>query len=54
MMRNTRTDIAGIAVHVPPLVRLADGSCMTAMTFGPNIWGPNVQLKTGLTRNARI
>jgi hypothetical protein len=53
-MRNTRTDIAGIAVHVPPLVRLADWSCMSAMTFGPNICGPNRQLKMGLIRNARI
>src|SRR4051812_24099773 len=59
MMRNTRTDIAGIAVHVQPLARLADGSCMSVMTFGPNTfgsnsWGLNVQLKAGLIRETRI
>jgi hypothetical protein len=48
-MRNIRTHIAGIAAFVPPLVRLADWSCMSAMTRGPN-----VQLETGLIREARV
>jgi hypothetical protein len=48
-MRNTRTDIAGIAAHVQPLVRLGDWSCMSAMPFGPNL-----QLKTGLIGEAGI
>jgi len=53
-MRHTRTDIAGIAAHVQPLVRLGDWSCMSAMTFGVNGWGPKAQLGTGLIREARI
>jgi len=53
-MRITRTDIAGIAAHVQPLVRLADWSCMSAMPFGVNGWDPKAQLGTGLIREARI
>jgi hypothetical protein len=48
-MRNIHTHIAGIATFVPPLFRLADWSCMSAMTRGPN-----VQRKTGLIREARV
>jgi hypothetical protein len=45
-MFNVRTDIA---TRVRPLVRLADGSCMSAMTQGPS-----VQLEAGLIRKARV
>jgi len=48
-MRNARTDIAETAVHVRPLIRLADWSCMSVMTRGPNF-----QLEAGLIRKARV
>ena len=48
-MRNARTHIAETAVRVRPLVRLADGSCMSVMT-----WGPNFQRDAGLIRKARV
>jgi hypothetical protein len=53
-MRITRTDIAGIAAHVQPLVRLGAWSCMSAMAFDVNTRGPKAQLGTGLIREARI
>jgi hypothetical protein len=49
VMRNARTHIAEIAARVPPLMRLADWSCMSVMTRGPNF-----QLEAGLIRNARV
>jgi hypothetical protein len=48
-MRNARTTIAGIAVLVRPLTRLADGPCMSVMTRGPSF-----QLESGLIRKARV
>ena len=48
-MRIARTDIAGFAARVRPLVRLADWSCMSVMTQGPD-----VQLEAGLIRKARV
>jgi hypothetical protein len=48
-MRNARTHIAETAVRVRPLMWLADGSCMSVMTRGPNF-----QLKAGLIRKARV
>jgi hypothetical protein len=48
-MRNARTDIAGTAIHVRPLTRLADWSCLSVMTRGPNF-----QLEAGLIRKARV
>jgi len=48
-MRNVRTHIAETAVRVRPLIRLADRSCMSVMT-----WGPHFQLKTELIRKARV
>jgi hypothetical protein len=48
-MRNTRTHITEIAARVRPLTRLADWSCMSAMTQGPNF-----QLQVGLIRKARV
>jgi len=48
-MRNTRTHLTEIAARISPLTRLADWSCMSAMTRGPN-----VQLETGLIREARV
>jgi hypothetical protein len=47
-MRNACTTIAGIAVRVRPLVRLADWSCVSAMTQGPDL------LEAGLIRKARV
>jgi len=47
-MRNARTHIAE-TVRVRPLIRLADWSCMSVMTRGPNF-----QLETGLIRKARV
>jgi len=47
-MRNARTYIAEIADRVRPLIRLADWSCTSVMT-----WGPNCQLEAGLIRKAR-
>jgi hypothetical protein len=48
-MRNARTCIAETAVRVRPLIRLADWSRMSVMT-----WVPNFQLEAGLTRKARV
>jgi len=48
-MRNVRTHIAETAARVRPLIRLADWSCMSAMTQGPNF-----QLQAGLIRKARM
>jgi hypothetical protein len=49
VMRNARTYIAETAARVRPLIRLADGSCMSVMT-----WGLNFQLEAGLIRKARV
>jgi hypothetical protein len=35
-MRKVRAHIAETAATVRPLVRLADGTCMSAMTQGPD------------------
>ena len=48
-MRNARTHIAETAALVRPLIRLADRSCTSVMT-----WGPNFQLEAGLIRKARV
>jgi hypothetical protein len=48
-MRNLRTQIAETAVHVRPLIRLADWSCMSLMTRGLNF-----QIEAGLIRKARV
>jgi len=48
-MRHTRTHIAETAARVRPLIRLADWSCMSVMTQGPNF-----QLQAGLIRKARM
>jgi hypothetical protein len=48
-MRNARTHIAETAARVRPLIWLADGSCVSAMT-----WGPNFQLQAGLIRKASV
>jgi hypothetical protein len=48
-MRNTRTHIAETDVRVRPFIRLADWSCMSVMTRGPNI-----QLEAGLICKARV
>ena len=48
-MRNARTHIAETAARVRPLIRLADWSCMSVMTRGPNF-----QLEAGLNRKARV
>ena len=48
-MRNARTHIAGIAVCVRPLTRLADWSCMSAVAQGPND-----QLVAALIRKTRV
>ena len=48
-MRTARTHIAETAARVRPLIRLADWSCMSAMTQGPNF-----QLQAGLIRKARV
>ena len=47
-MRTARTQIAETAVRVRSLIRLADWSCMSVMTRGPNF-----QLETGLIRKVR-
>jgi hypothetical protein len=47
-MRNAHTHIAETATRVRPLVRLADWSCVSVMTRGPNF-----QLQAGLIRKAR-
>jgi hypothetical protein len=48
-MRNVRTHIAETAARVRPLIWLADRSCMSVMTRGPNF-----QLQAGLIRKARV
>ena len=48
-MRNARTHIAETAARVRPLVRLADWSRMSVVT-----WVPNFQLEVGLIRKARV
>jgi hypothetical protein len=48
-MRNARTLIAETAARVRPLTGLADWSCMSVMT-----WGPNFQLEAGLIRKTRV
>jgi len=48
-MRNARTHIAETAACVRPLIWLADGSCMSVMTRGPNF-----QLQAELIRKARV
>ncbi len=58
-MHNARKTIADIAVRVRPLVRLADGSCMSAKTMSAKtmfatIWAPNSQPGTGLNRKTRV
>ena len=49
VMRNARTHIAETAARVRPLIRLADWSCMSVTTRGPNF-----QLEAGLIRKARV
>ena len=46
-MRNVRTHIAEIATRVRLLMRLADWSCMSVKTWGPNF-------EAGLIRKARV
>jgi len=48
-MRNARTHIAGIAARLHPLMRLADWSCMSVTTRGPDF-----QLEAGLIRKTRV
>ena len=48
-MRNVHTHIAKTAARVRPLIRLADWSCMSVVT-----WGPNFQLEAGLNRKIRV
>ena len=48
-MRNARTTIAETAASVRPLIRLADGACMSVLTRGSNF-----QLEAGLIRKARM
>jgi hypothetical protein len=48
-MRNACTHIAETGVSVRPFVRLADWSCMSAMTAGPDF-----QLETALIRKTRV
>jgi hypothetical protein len=48
-MRNVRAHIAETAANVRPLVRLADGTCMSEMTQGPDFG-----LGAGLTHKARM
>ena len=47
-MRNART-IADTVARVRPLIWLADWSCMSVITRGPNF-----QLQAGLIRKARV
>jgi hypothetical protein len=49
VMRDARTHIAETAARVRPLIRLADWSCMSLTTRGPNF-----QLETWLIRKARV
>jgi len=48
-MRHARTHVAETAPRVRPLIRLADGSCVSVVT-----WGPNFQLEAGLIRKATM
>jgi len=48
-MRNACTYIVETAIRVRPLIRLADWSCMSVMTRGPNF-----ELEAGLIRKARM
>ncbi len=48
-MHNARTHIAETAARVRPLIRLADWSCVSVMT-----WGLNFELEAGLIRKARV
>jgi hypothetical protein len=48
-MRNARTHIAETAASVRPAIRLADWSCMSVMTQGPDF-----QLEAGLIRKTRV
>ena len=48
-MRNARTHIAETAARVRPLIRLADWSSMSVMT-----WDLNGQLEAGLIRKPRM
>ena len=48
-MRNARTLIAKTAAFVRPLIRLADGSCMSV-----SAWRQNVQLEAELIRKTRL
>jgi len=49
VMRNARTHIAWIAARLHPLMRLADWSCMSVTTRGPDF-----QLEAGLIRKTRV
>ena len=49
LMRNARTYIVETAARVRPLIRLADGACMSVLTRGSNF-----QLEAGLIRKARM
>jgi hypothetical protein len=48
-MRNARKHIAQTDLRVRPLTRLADWSCMSVTTQGPNY-----QLVAGLIRKTRV
>ena len=48
-MRKAHSHIAETAARVRPVIRLADWSCMSVMTRGPNF-----QLEAGLIRKARV
>jgi hypothetical protein len=48
-MRNVRAHIAETAANIRPLVRLADWTCMSAMTLGPDF-----RLGAGLIHKARV
>jgi hypothetical protein len=48
-MRNARTHIAATTARVRPFIRLADWSCMSVVT-----WVPDLQLEAGLNRKARV
>jgi hypothetical protein len=48
-MRNLRTQIVETDFGLRPFVRLADWSCMSVVTRGPNF-----QLEAGLIRKARV
>jgi hypothetical protein len=48
-MRNARTDITEVAARAHPLMRLADWSCVSVTTRGPDF-----QLDAGLIRKTRV